>query len=116
MVEAPEISFAYKWADREPFAKLLRQYPEADEVVIVQNEKITDCTIANLAFWDGEKWLTPDTPLLNGTKRAKLIEANKLREQTINVVDIKNYQKVCLINAFRDLNFDNAIETKDILL
>lgn len=116
VVEVPDLSYTYKWANRLRFAELLQKHPEADEVVIIQNGKITDCTIANLAFWDGQHWFTPDPPLLKGTKRTQLLETNKLREKTIRVDEIKNYQKVCLINAFRDLNRQDALDTKCILL
>lgn len=115
LVDAPSISYAFKWENRQIFADLLQQHPDADEVIVIQQGKITDCTIANLAFWDGKQWFTPSTPLLKGTKRAQLLKQKKLQEKSIGVEDIHQYQKVCLINAFRNLDFENAVDCKSIL-
>jgi 4-amino-4-deoxychorismate lyase len=114
IVEVPDVDYAYKWADRQIFKDLLQQNSDADEIIISKNGSITDCTFANLAFWDGEKWFTPDTPLLKGTKRAKLLEAGKIAEAEIDVSDVKKYQKVCLINSFRELDFRSAIDVNNI--
>lgn len=115
IVEAPKIAYAYKWADRDVFGKLLQQNSEADEIIIVQNGLLTDCTFANLAFWDGSKWFTPDTPLLKGTKRAKLLKKKQIIEKSIRVSDVKNFQKVCLINAFLDLDLSKSIDVSSII-
>lgn len=114
IVEAPDVDYAYKWADRQVFKDLLQQNSDADEIIIAKNGSITDCTFANLAFWDGEKWFTPGTPLLKGTKRAKLLEDGKITEARIGVSDVKKYQKICLINSFRELDFRAAIDVRNI--
>lgn len=114
IVEAPDTDYAYKWADRQVFKDLLHQNSDADEIIISKNGSITDCTFANLAFWDGKKWFTPGTPLLKGTKRAKLLEDGKIAETEINVSDVKKFQKVCLINSFREIDFHAAIDIKNV--
>lgn len=114
IVEAPDIDYAYKWADRKVFDDLLQQNNGADETIIAKNGLITDCTFANLAFWNGEKWFTPNTPLLKGTKRAKLLEERKIAETEIRVSDVGKYQKICLINSFRDLDFRDSIDVINI--
>ncbi|HON17298.1 MAG TPA: chorismate-binding protein, partial [Spirochaetota bacterium] len=58
---------------------------------------------ANIAFYDGEKWLTPTKPLLYGTKREYLLEEGKIVEEEISTRDIKFFYKVSLINAMLDL-------------
>ena len=44
-------------------------------------------------------YFTPNFPLLNGTKRQKLIENRIIEEAVINVETIKQYDRVWLINA-----------------
>lgn len=114
-VAISKISYEHKWADRKNFARLLDEHPDADEVIMVINGFITDCTIANLAFWDGKKWFTPLQPLLHGTKRAQLLDAKKLTERAIHLSDLKHFKKVCLINAFRDLNKEIAVSCDFII-
>lgn len=114
IVEVPDVDYAYKWADRLVFNDLLQQNRDVDEVIIAKNGSITDCTFANLAFWNGEKWFTPDTPLLKGTKRSELLEKGKITETKIGVSDVKRYQKICLINSFRELDFRAAIDVGNI--
>jgi len=60
---------------------------------------VTDSFAANLLFFDGETWVTPDSPLLKGTKRQFLIDQGIIFEKKIREEDIRNYLKVGLINA-----------------
>jgi len=75
-----------------------------DEILIVQNTLITDTSIANIAFFDGERWLTPKEPLLIGTTRARLLDEQKIFEQDINVADLHKFTAFALMNAM--IGFD----------
>jgi len=109
VVEAPRIDYAIKWLERNIFTQLLQENADADEVIIAQNGWVSDATIANLAFWDGKQWFTPNTPLLKGTKRQYLLDTHQIAEKAIQVEDLKHFEKVCLINTFRDLSHKDAI-------
>ncbi|RUM56328.1 MAG: 4-amino-4-deoxychorismate lyase, partial [Nautilia sp.] len=65
----------------------------------VKNGLITDTTISNLAFFDGNNWITPKTPLLKGTKREELIQKGFLKEKEIKIEDIKHFKKFAMMNA-----------------
>jgi len=64
------IEYPYKYANRNAFDTLLQSHPDFDEIIIEKDGFITDTTIANLAFYNGTYWLTPEKPLLPGTMRA----------------------------------------------
>ncbi|MFT7823570.1 MAG: aminotransferase class IV [Sulfurimonas sp.] len=98
-VLAADIDYPYKYADRTELDTLLRSHPDADEIIIEQKGLITDTTISNIAFFDGEKWVTPDQPLLEGTMRAKLIDEGFLHPEKIHSSRIRQYQQVALTNA-----------------
>ena len=66
---------------------------------MLKNSLITDTSIANLAIFDGKKWLTPKTPLLNGTTRARLLESGFLSQEDINVTMLLNAKKLGIMNA-----------------
>jgi 4-amino-4-deoxychorismate lyase len=96
IVRCDDIEYSYKSEDREKLNSL--KVNGFDEIIIVKNSLVTDTTISNLAFFDGE-WLTPKTPLLKGTKREELLQKGFLKEKNIKIAEIKNYQKVAMMNA-----------------
>jgi 4-amino-4-deoxychorismate lyase len=101
------INYNYKYANRDALNTLLQKQTDCDEIIIEQNGYLTDTTIANIAFYDGERWVTPAKPLLKGTMRAKLLDEGLLHEKEIKKEDLKNYSQVALINAmigFKILN------------
>ncbi|WP_044171475.1 aminotransferase class IV [Flectobacillus major] len=114
VVEAKPIDYAIKWLDRTDFGELLANNTAFDELIIGQNGYVSDATIANLAFWDGTHWFTPDTPLLKGTRRRALLESGKITQRAIRLEEIRSYKKVCLINTFRDLLIENAIDISQV--
>lgn len=104
LVEDKRIIYPYKYEDRNQFQQVLVHNPQADDVFITHNGYLTDATFANIAFFDGQDWLTPDTPLLKGTKRQYLLDQKILNKVTIKVEDLKHFKQLSLINAMRDLN------------
>jgi 4-amino-4-deoxychorismate lyase len=110
MVDIGAWDYSFKYADRSFLIQLLAENPDVNEVMMTQNGYITDCTIANLAFYDGKDWFTPNTPLLKGTKRQQLLDKQAIKEAAIKVEDLKNYEGVCLINTFRNLELEKIIK------
>ncbi|WP_163714115.1 aminotransferase class IV family protein [Mangrovibacterium lignilyticum] len=114
LVTHDTIDYHFKYAERSTLNELFAQRGNADEIIIVKNGEITDCTIGNLVFFDGQKWLTPTHPLLNGTQRQKLLETDEIQEKTIHPTDLSSYQKAGIINAFFDLGNMPIIEIEKI--
>ena len=105
------IDYSHKFADREALNDLLKKRQNCDEIIIEKAGFLTDTTISNIAFYDGEEWFTPEKPLLEGTMRAKLLASNFLKTGKIRKSDLKHYTHVALINAmigFKVLNTDPA--------
>lgn len=109
------IDYSFKYADRSHIAKLFEERNKADDILIIKNGFVTDSSSANVVFYDGYKLLTPTTPLLPGTKRAKLIDEGKIIEKIIKVKDISSFSHVNLINAFLDIG-DIVIPVTSIIL
>ncbi len=114
LVQCDEIEYNYKYSNRDKLNELLVENKDADEIIIVKNEFITDSSYSNLVFWNGEYWHTPSTPLLKGTQREYLITINKIKPTEIRINDLINYQKVGLINAMMDFEDMPIVETKNI--
>jgi len=97
-----DIDYSYKFADREIFSDLEAKAQDR-AIIIVRDGFVTDSTYANLVFFNGELWVTPDTPLLNGVMRQWLLGQGAIVERRIAINDLGSYQSVKLINALRSL-------------
>jgi len=107
-VQANHLDYRLKYADRTELNELFSQRDEADDILIIQNNLVTDTSIANIAFFDGKRWITSKKPLLKGTTRARLLDEKKIFEQDINVADLHKFTEFALMNAM--IGFD---EIKD---
>ena len=65
----------------------------------VKNGAISDTPIANVAFLKEGLWYTPDTPLLEGTTRARLIDEKFLHVRRITPEDLPHYEGMAVMNA-----------------
>ena len=102
LVEASPDYF-FKYADRKEMSRLLEQKGAADEILITCNGIITDTTFSNVAFCQGYQLFTPDSYLLNGTKRQQLLRQGVITERRISRETLHEYESVCLINAMLDV-------------
>ena len=98
-----QIEYSYKFVSREPINQLFEKREGCDEIIIVKNGLVADCSIGNLIFYDGQKWWTPSVPLLNGTRRMQLLEEGLVFEREISAGEIFSFQKVGIINVFYGL-------------
>ena len=114
VVEDDSIDYTYKSTDRSALNALVAQKGDCDEIIIVKNGLITDTSFTNLALFDGKKWLTPKHPLLQGTKRAQLLETGIIEEADLTPEDLKKAEKVSLFNAMIDFG-EREVEIQRIL-
>ena len=99
-----DICYSYKSIDRSRIEFLLEQKDKCDDVIIVKNGLLTDCSYANLVFQKEGSLFTPAKPLLNGVQRQFLIKTHRIEEADITVYDYMRYERVLLINAMMDLD------------
>jgi len=96
------ISYKFKYLHRENLNILFSQKDNADDILIVKNNFITDTTIANIAIEIDNQWYTPKTPLLYGTTRQRYIDNGILKEKDIDIDNFKKAKKIALLNAMID--------------
>lgn len=114
LVEDNKIDYHFKYANRENLHNLFELRGNCDDIIIVQNEGLTDSYTANLVLYNGKNWITPDTPLLPGTQRAKLLKECKIFERSVKIHDLPKYTKAGLINALNNLEEMPVIEIGNI--
>jgi len=115
LVYDDEIVYEIKSTNRKNLEKLFLKKDDADDIIIVKNNFITDTSIANIALYDGKNWHTPKQALLKGTTRERLLHDGKLMLKDINVKDIYKYEKVALLNAMIDFDIIAVENIKDVI-
>ncbi len=101
IVQNDSIDYSYKYADRSLINNLMLGRENCDDILIVKNNCITDISFANIAFYDGKEWYTPDTPLLEGTCRTRLLNSGTIINNRIKLADLKSFSHFAIINAMR---------------
>ena len=104
LVTTDDFDYTYKYCKREKLEALFSLRGDCDDVLIVRNGWITDSSYANVIFFDGKDWWTPEVPLLEGTCRARLLAEGSIKTTPLQVEDLKNFQGLKLINAMRDMS------------
>lgn len=104
------IEYSIKTTMRKQLDELFKQRESCDDIVIIKNGFVSDAWAANLILFDGEKWVTPSTPLLKGIQRQYLLTSGQICEHLIREKDLKKFKKIKLINAMTDFTQSTAIE------
>jgi len=104
IIEDNAIFYSKKMLNRKSLDTVFQKRGKCDEVLIVQNNLLTDTTIANIALYKKGEWHTPKKPLLEGTTRKRYLESKKIIKKDIFVDDIASYEKIALLNAMIDFD------------
>ncbi len=107
-IDCDDVSYNFKYNNREQIAACFAKRGQADDVVILRNGLITDTSYCNIVFFDGKEWITPESPLLKGVQRTFLLNQACIKSGRLHRDDIKNFQKFRLFNAM--IPWEEAIE------
>ena len=99
LIFSDDLEYSLKYADRTSLNVLFELRGECDDVLIVKNGYLCDTTIANIALFINGAWLTPKSPLLEGTTRARLIDEGVLTPTPLCIDDIARADKIAVMNA-----------------
>lgn len=114
LVTDDTITYALKKNNRKKLNALFQQREEADDALIIKNGLVTDTSYSNILLFDGKQIVTPSTPLLAGTCRARLLAKNSIIEQSISVDELQNFESFQLVNALNDFDESRWISIKNI--
>jgi len=106
LVHADTLAYDHKYLDRSSLTGLINR-DLADDILIVREGCVSDSSYANIVFTDGRRWLTPDTPLLPGTMRERLLRDGIIKAERIKVDTLGRLTHFRLINAM--LGFDSPL-------
>lgn len=116
LVNGDGVDYRYKSTNRSVLARLLEQRGACDDVLIVRDGWITDTSFTNVVFEDaGGGLYTPDTCLLEGTRRQSLLDVGRIQARPIRVEDIGHFQRVLLVNAMIGLEDEISVPVVNIM-
>ncbi len=116
LVRSDDIDYGFKYSDRKSLELLLEQKAECDDIIIIKNAFITDTSFSNILFQEaGGHWVTPDTPLLNGTMRQYLLDIGLISAGPVRPEDIRQFEKARLINCMMGMDDACDVQTERIL-
>ena len=104
VVDGGDIAYDLKYHDRTALQALYELRAGCDDVLIVRDGLLTDSSYCNIALHDGTRRVTPATPLLAGTRRARLLEEGRLETADIPIGSIGRYSQISLFNAMIELD------------
>jgi 4-amino-4-deoxychorismate lyase len=106
LVDIKGQSYDYKYENRDWINEALVQSGK-DEIMMHDAGFIKDCSYTNIVFFDGANWYTPESPLLEGTQRAKLIQEAIIIPKALHINDLPNFIEFKCINAM--IHWEDAI-------
>lgn len=119
LVEADDIDYHLKYADRSDLNSIRDLRDGADEVIIVRNGLVTDTSYSNIVCRTADRLLTPSAPLLEGVMRRHLLDTHVIHEARISADMLRpdnslGITEVILINAMLPLGIVPPIPVSDI--
>jgi len=102
LIEIDYATTTFKSSDRQTIDAAFTQRGSCDDVLLVRDGLLTDTSYANIAFFDGQKWISPRIPLLYGTRRAYLLDHQDIEIADIRVEELAHFQRIRLFNALID--------------
>ena len=98
------IDYSKKYLNRDDLDELFKQKEDCDEIIIIKNRLLTDTSIANIAIYYDNRWITPKTALLKGTTRQRYIDQKEVFEKDIDLQMLLKSEKIALMNAMIDFD------------
>jgi len=98
-VHTNRLYYDHKYANRTLLKECYDQRGKHDDIVIINNQNISDGYYTNLAFYDGSQWITPKHCLLAGTQRQQLIDKGIMKVKSLKEKDLDNFEKMSMFNA-----------------
>ncbi len=108
LVNSDGIDYNFKYENRSSLNSLFALRGSDDDILIVKNGLVTDTSFCNILLFNGKQWLTPEQPLLRGTRRAAMLENEQVETAVIGVDDLHYFTKVRLINAM--IRFEDRLD------
>lgn len=116
IVDGDGLDYSFKYEDRSQLDSLRELRDGCDDIIIVQNSFLTDTSYTNIVLENSDGLFVPDTYLLNGTMRQRLLADKIVTECPVRTCDLKYYDRIILINAMIGLEDNVSLPVSQIFL
>lgn len=116
IVDGDNLDYSFKYEDRSQLDSLRELRDGCDDIIIVQNGFLTDTSYTNIVLENSDGLFVPDTYLLNGTMRQRLLADKIVTECPVRTCDLKYYDRIILINAMIGLEDNVSLPVSQIFL
>lgn len=106
-VHLNEADYSFKYTNRQLFDQFSKKTGE--EIIIIKNGFVSDCTIGNLLLLKNGIWHSPAHYLLKGTQLSRLLGEKRVILTVIKQSHLFNYEQVMMINALNPFDLERAI-------
>lgn len=107
VMQCENLNYQFKYTDREIFANL--PISTNSEVILLNDGKVSDCTIGNLLFLKNGKWFSPVDYLLKGTQLSRLLEKKRVELCRITADNLRDFEQVMMVNALNPFDLARAL-------
>ena len=90
LVYTQDLDYQFKYSERNQLDSL--KNTECDEIIIINNGFVSDCTIGNLIFLKNQQWYSSCNYLLKGTQLSYLLDQQKIKLKEITADDLWDYE------------------------
>lgn len=102
------IEYSLKYENRDSIENIKKKFLQnSDEIILIKDNLVTDTSIANIAIFSNNRWITPEKPLLQGTTRERLLRKGDIFKAKIEVSQILESQKIALMNSMLGFHIIN---------
>ncbi len=104
----------HKTTNRTVYERAIARHPDADDVILINEEgRLTETTIANLVVEIDGVWYTPplDDGCLAGVMRAELIDTGEVEERSLTEGDLARATGIARVNSLR--GWETMVLTSD---
>jgi 4-amino-4-deoxychorismate lyase len=106
----PNFNYSFKFFNRSFFNKINEVYSACDEIILIQNNEITDSTYCNIVIYINNEWILPKSYLLNGVERSRIISKYNFTVAPVSIDKFLLAKEYKLINSMRPFEL---VEAKD---
>jgi para-aminobenzoate synthetase/4-amino-4-deoxychorismate lyase len=103
-ISSDNIFLYHKTTNRQVYEHAMAAVSGVDDVILYnERDEITEATIANIAVYIDNQWVTPPVScgLLPGTMRQKLLHKGKINERVITRRELQDAKQITLFNSIR---------------
>lgn len=103
MLNANGYDYSSKFTERSFIHQAKSKLLPHQDLIFIQNGRLTDMSIGNLVFYNDEGLYTPKQPLLKGIQRSRYLTDGQISEREIYVEHLSEFTHFQWINALNEI-------------